>query len=66
MTRIIVQTTPERRRRTPWRSGVSFCTSRGAVCQPDLDGRCIRCREMRHVAKLPGGILPSAALAVRI
>lgn len=63
MTRIVLKTAPELRRRAPWRK--TRCSLAGSVCIFRVDGTCERCE--LPALKLPSvGVLPSVALLVRI
>lgn len=65
MTRIVLKTSPELRRRTPWRPTKVRCSLAGSTCIFRVDGTCERCE--LPALKLPTvGVLPSAALMVRI
>lgn len=63
MARIVLKTAPEDRRRAPWRK--TRCSLAGSTCIFRVDGTCGRCE--LPALKLPdAGVLPSAALLVRI
>lgn len=63
MTRIVLKTAPEDRRRAPWRK--TRCALLGSTCIFRADGTCERC-ELPALKLLDVGVLPSAALLVRI